>query len=176
MSEFERQLQAWRERVTGQRRGFEVGVIDRLWTQRYAVALDDLDPLYFDEVYARSQGYRGIIAPPNYVTTIRDEAAAGPTEAEMRPDGLPLASGPPVPGLAAMGGGQQIVFHEPVYCGERIVADKQVVRIDQQAGRSGPMVIVEEEIRYATSEGVPKVTLRNTILYRVLGQEGTHAT
>lgn len=176
MNGFERQLQAWRDQLMGQRRVFELGVIDRLWTQRYAVALDDLDPLYFDEAHARAQGYRGIIAPPNYVTTIRDEAEPGPAEGEMRPDGLPLVAGPPVRGLAAMGGGQQIAFHEPVYCGERIVAEKQVVRVDQQAGRSGPMVIVEEEIRYATSDGKPKVTLRNTVLYRVLAQEGSHAT
>lgn len=175
MNEFEQQLNSWRDQVMAQRRSFEVGVIDRLWTQRYAIALDDLDPLYFDEDYARAQGYRGIIAPPNYVTTIRDEAIAGPAESEMRPDGLPLTAGPPVRGLAAMGGGQKISFHAPVYCGERIVAEKQVVRVDQQSGRSGPMVIVEEEIRYATIDGEPKVTLLNTVLYRVLAQEANHA-
>jgi acyl dehydratase len=174
VSAFERQLEAWRVEVMGRKREFEVGVIDRLWSQRYAVALDDLDPLYFDGDYARSQGYRGIIAPPNYVTTMRDEASSGPTEAEMRPDGLPLSAGPPVAGLAAMGGGQEIAFHEPVYCGERIVAEKQVVRVVQQDGRSGPMVIVEEEIRYRSDAGEAKCTLRNTVLYRVLAQEAGH--
>lgn len=175
MSELMQQLATWRTQVMGQKRSFDVGVIDKLWSQRYAVALDDLNPLYFDEGYARAQGYRGIIAPPNYVTTIRDEALPGPVESEMRPDGLPLTAGPPLAGLAAMGGGQEIFFHAPVYCGERISGEKQIVRVDRRVGRSGEMVIVEEEILYLNHEGEEKVTLRNTVLYRILPQEPAHA-
>lgn len=166
-------LDAWRDKVLGKTRRFSVGLIDPLWACRYAVAIDDLNPLYFDAVFAQANGYRGAIAPPNYLTTMRDDASFGPSEAEMQVDGLPNKAGPEVPGLAAMGGGQEIEFHAPVYCGENIEGEKGIVRIDRQTGRSGEMVVVEEEIRYRNDAGEAKVTLRNTVLYRVLQQEAT---
>lgn len=175
MSELSQQLDAWRAQVIGVRRRFTVGRIDMLWSQRYAAAVDDLNPLYFDEVFARTQGLRGLIAPPNYLTTMRDEASWGPSEAEMQADGLPAKSGPPVPGLAAMGGGQEILFHAPVYCGEHITGEKQIVNVTEQAGRNGVLVVVEEEIRYINADGEAKLTLRNTVLYRVLKQESNDA-
>lgn len=170
-----KQLNRWRQQVLGKTRGFTVGMIDPLWAQRYAAAIDDMNPLYFDDKFARDHGYQGIIAPPNYLTTMRDDVTYGPTESDMLPDGLLAKNGPDMPGLAAMGGGQEITFHNPVYCGERILGEKGIARVDEQTGRSGPMVVVEEEIRYKNDKGELKVTLRNTVLYRVLQQEKTHA-
>lgn len=167
------QLQAWRESVLGQVKSFRVGHIDALWTQRYAIAIDDLDPLYFDHDYAQRHGYAAIVAPPNYLTTIRDEVSPGPLDSQLRADGLAVSSAPPIPGLAVMGGGQAIVFHEPVYCGDEIVAEKEIVKIAPQQGRSGPMVVVAEEIRYRTVAGQPKLTLTNTVLYRLLPEART---
>lgn len=171
MTNLDEQLAAWRDKVVGQRRAFTVGMIDPLWSQRYAAAIDDLNPLYFDRAYAVQHGYRDMLAPPNYLTTMRDDATYGPVESAMQEDGLPGKSGPDVPGLAAMGGGQEIEFHDPVYCGERIVGDKGVIRVEQQTTRSGQMVVVVEEIQYRNDANERKVTLRNTVLYRVLARE-----
>ena len=169
-------IAAWRDTAVGMDSDFMVGPVNALWAQRYAIAVDDLDPMYFDEGYARSHGLRGLVAPLNYLTTQRHESAAGPAESSMQSDGLPQGSGPPLAGLAVMGGGQDIVFHEHVYCGEIIVGKKRVVRVEERTGRSGAMVVVEEEIRYFNSQGEAKVTLLNTVLYRVLSLDGIVST
>ncbi|VWX61675.1 conserved hypothetical protein [Burkholderiales bacterium 8X] len=168
-SELPAAIAAWRDDVLGRRQEFRVGLVDALWTQRYAVAIDDLDPSYFDEAAARSRGLRGLVAPPNYIATQRAAALPGPAESLMRSDGLPQESGPPVKGLAAMGGGQEFEFKSPVYCGETIVGDKEIVQVEPRAGRSGAMVVVVEQIRYFNADdGEHKLTLLNTVLYRLL--------
>jgi len=157
----------WREAYLGKTRRFDVGLIDALWSQRYAVAVDDLDPLYFDDQYARTHGYAGLVVPPNYLATKRVAAMAGPTEGEMQGDGLPVPGPSNTPELAAMGGGQELVFHNPVYCGEFIRGEATVIRADERDGRAGPMLIVEEEINYRADTGELKLTLVQTTLYRV---------
>ena len=77
------ELQRWADTVIGRTEHFSIGVVDPLWSQRYAAAIDDMNPLYFDEVYARSHGYRGIIAPPNYLATLRGAQEFGPAESEL---------------------------------------------------------------------------------------------
>lgn len=145
---------------------FSLGRIEPLWTQRYAAAIDDLDPAYFDEEHARGLGYRGIIAPPNYIATLRGAPAFGPPESELLADGMAPDARPPLANLMGMGGGQTLALHEPVYCGETILAERRVVDVTEKAGRSGPLVIITEELRYRNSEGEPKLTLRNTLLCR----------
>ena len=42
-------------------------LITRREAQRYARAVGDLDPIYFDEAAARDAGYDGLVAPPTFV-------------------------------------------------------------------------------------------------------------
>ena len=53
--------------------------------QRYARAVGDLDPIYFDEDAAREAGYDGLVAPPTFVgrTVVK-----GSTLDDLRLDGL----------------------------------------------------------------------------------------
>jgi acyl dehydratase len=163
-------LEKWSEKVLGKVTSFTLGMIDPLWSQRYAAAIDDLDPLYFDDAYAREHGYKGIIAPPNYLATLRGDQGPGPFESELLEDGTHPDGRPEVPGLQIMGGGQELDFRAPVYCGERIFGEKRIASIEQQQGRQGQMVIVAEEIRYRNEEGEEKLVMRNRSLYRFVNQ------
>ncbi len=59
--------------------------IDRREAQRYAYAVGDENPVYFDEDAARAAGYRTITVPPTFVT----HALVPPKPAgDMRTDGL----------------------------------------------------------------------------------------
>lgn len=160
------ELQAWADRVIGQPETFSLGPISTLWAQRYAVAVDDLDPLYFDVGHARAQGHPGLMAPPNYIATLRGEPVAGPPEAELLTDGMAPAARPPLESLMGMGGGQKLTFHRPAYCGEVIGGRRTVTDVREKEGRSGPLVIIEDEILYSTHAGEPVLTLRNTLLCR----------
>ena len=52
--------------------------------QRYAQAVGDLNPLYFDEEAARAAGYRTLVAPPTFLDHVVVPAAAS----DLRVDGL----------------------------------------------------------------------------------------
>lgn len=158
------ELQRWADTVIGRTEQFSVGVIDPLWSQRYAAAIDDMNPLYFDEAYARAHGYRGIVAPPNYLATLRGGQGFGPAESELLGDGMAPSARPPLRNLIGMGGGQTLVFHAPAYCGERIIGERTIVRVSEKEGRKGPLVIIEDECRYLTEPGELVLTLRNTLL------------
>src|SRR5690606_18507502 len=125
-----------------------------------------LDPLYFDADHARSLGHPGIVAPPNYIATLRGSPVPGPADQELLVDGMAASARPPLPGLVGMGGGQSLTFHRPVYCGETIECERRVVAVNEKAGRSGPLVIIEDELAYSNAAGEPKLTVRNTLLCR----------
>ena len=98
-------LAAWSAKVLGKKKSFGLGVIDALWAQRYAVSVDDLDPLYFDEAYAREHGYEGHHRAAELPGDLKqDNQDAGPPKAELLADGTRPDGRPDIPGLQIMGG------------------------------------------------------------------------
>ncbi len=59
--------------------------IDRRESQRYAYAVGDLNPIYFDDESAKEAGYRTLTTPPLFIT----HALVTPKPAStLRADGL----------------------------------------------------------------------------------------
>lgn len=160
------ELKFWADKFTGQTTRFTLGPISTLWAQRYAAAVDDLNPLYFDEDYAKTQGHPGLVVPPNYLATLRGAQEFGPPEGELLEDGMAQSARPPLSNLMGMGGGQQLTLHQHAYCGEHINGQRTVTGVQEKEGRSGPLVIIEDEIIYFTEMGDLILTLRNTLLCR----------
>src|SRR5437868_6949177 len=99
-----------------------IGEVTLLDIQRYALTIGDDNPLYFDEEYARTTPYGGIIAPPNYLTAVIAWGVGVP-ESELTTDGLGRrgAGGlPPIKAQRVMAGGQELEFHRPVRPGDVI--------------------------------------------------------
>lgn len=161
-------LREWADRALDRPERFVIGAIDPLWTQRYAIAIDDLNPINFDADHARHLGYKGLVAPPNYIATLRGDQTPGPADGELLADGMAPSARPPLANLLGMGGGQRLHFHAPVYCGEFIVGERTLAGVSQKNGKSGPLVIIEEKLHYATREGEAKLTLYNTLLCKWL--------
>lgn len=161
-------INEWRLRLVGHITRFDLGIIDPLWSQRYAMAVDDLDPVYFDENAARKAGLKGIIAPPNYIATLRSAPVAGPAQNELLTDGTSPDGRPAIPGLQIMGGGQSIEFVEPVYCGEHIWGDKKIKSISTRDSKNGQLIIIEEEIIYRNESSITKLVLVSKSLYRIV--------
>lgn len=159
-------LQEWADRVIGVTTRFDLGVISTLWAQRYAASVDDLNPLYFDPDHARAAGHPGLIAPPNYLATLRGAQTFGPPEGDLLEDGMAPAARPPLPDLMGMGGGQELTFHRPAYCEEPVSGARTVTNVQEKQGRSGALVIIEDELVYSDADNDPILTLRNTLLCR----------
>ena len=118
------------------------GEVNRRDWQRWAAAVGDHNPLWFDPEYARAQGYRDIICPPLYL----QYAVLGVTTLDgLRPDG---SSGAASGGLAfpraprRMAGGESTSFFGPAYHRDEIEMVRTIESIVEKHGRSGRFVLV----------------------------------
>ncbi|AOS92429.1 MaoC family dehydratase N-terminal domain-containing protein [Mycobacterium intracellulare subsp. chimaera] len=118
------------------------GEVNRRDWQRWAAAVGEDNPLYFDPEYARANGFRDIICPPLYL----QYAVLGVSRLEsLRPDG---SSGAVSGSLAfprapkRMAGGESFTFHLPAYHRDEIDMVRIISSIVEKRGRSGRFVLV----------------------------------
>ncbi len=119
--------------------------------QRYARAVDDLNPTYFDEAAATAAGYRTLVAPPTYLDHVIVEGRA---VADLRTDGM--FRSPESRGLGmkrVMFGGQEWEFLAPAHVGDTVTATQRLAGIDEKVGASGPFVIVTWETTFTDQHG-----------------------
>lgn len=126
-------------------------VIDRREAQRYAYAVGDENPIYFDEEAAQAAGYRTLVAPPTYVT----HAVVQPRSAdELRTDGLYRSgAGVRLAVSRVMFGGEEWDFAEPVCVGDEITATSRLAALDQKEGSKGPFVRQVRETTFVNQFG-----------------------
>ena len=124
------------------------GDLHRLQWQRWAAAVGDDNPLWFDADLARANGYRDVICPPLYLQYV----ILGVTPlAGLRPDG---SSGAVSGGLAfpraprRMAGGESTKFHLPAYHRDEVEMVRTIESIVEKDGRSGRFVLVTWRTTY----------------------------
>lgn len=120
-------------------------------SQRYAQAVGDLNPVYFDEAAAQAAGYRTLVCPPTFV---EHALVVGRSLDELRVDGLFQADDGPDLGLKrVMFAGQEWDWLAPVHVGDTITAEQRLAGIEQKSGSKGPFVLVTWEWTYTDQEG-----------------------
>jgi hydroxyacyl-ACP dehydratase HTD2-like protein with hotdog domain len=127
--------------------------VSRLDVQRFAVATDDLNPLYLDEEKAKQSVYGGVIAPPLFYMAPLTEPKP---ESELRHDGLPYEGKfpiPPTPLPRLMDGGTDIEFFQPIRVGDVLTGRSKIVDLYQKEGRSGPLIFVVRETTFTNQQG-----------------------
>lgn len=145
-------------RVTGE-------VRRRDW-QRWAVAVGETNPLFFDAEVAREAGFREDCAPPLYL----QYAVLGVTRLEdLRADGSSgAASGnllfPDAP--KRMAGGESWEFHAPAYHGDEVTSERTVASIVQKEGRSGSFVLVNWRATYTNQDGALLAVANTSMIAR----------
>ena len=124
--------------------------IDKGVIKRFAEVLQDPNPLFWDEEYAKKSSYGGIIAPPtlifewNHHTAVPNETsiplnAKGDTDAE---------------GLGwAVRGANEIEIIEPLRPGTVLNSSSEVVEVTEKEGKSGKLVFVTSETKYTDQNG-----------------------
>ncbi len=144
-----------------------LGIVTAEHLQRFAIAVGDLNPLYFDDEAARRAGYPGIVAPPNYLSSIFGWGA-GPAEKDLREDGtMPTdVAFIPLPGARLMGGGQELEFVQPVRPGDEITLERRLVDVERREGRSGVLTLLKTEKRYMNQRSELLLICRETIIAR----------
>jgi len=115
----------------------------------FATALDAKNQLFYDEDYAKEQGYKSIIAPPTFPATFRL----------------------PKPGInvelaRTLHGGQEFIYERPIVAGDVLRCHAELVDIYEREGKNGKMNFFEVETRGNDVEGNLVFTAKTTIIYR----------
>ncbi|MCU1614606.1 MAG: hypothetical protein JWO98_2146 [Frankiales bacterium] len=126
------------------------GTVYRKEFQRWARAVNDHNPLYFDEAYAQAHGYRTLVMPPLFLRHVMHDSVRLD---ELRPDGTggPSALDVPLP-PKRMAGGEQTTFVEVIYDGDVLTADGVLKDLTEKEGRSGAFVLVVFETTYRNQD------------------------
>jgi acyl dehydratase len=141
-----------------------IGEITALMFQRYAVAAGDLNPIYFDDAAARAAGHPGVVAPPNFLTSVLGWEA-GPAEGELLEDGTERAIlVPEIEGLRLMGGGHELTFGQAVRPGDVVTARRKLVELYEREAKFGLLTFAISEIVYTNQRGEHLVTCRETVI------------
>ncbi len=101
--------------------------------RRFAQAIGDDNPLYYDEEYAKKSRYGGVIAPPTFATVFGFE-------------GERVLQGLDINFARLLHGEQEYEYFKPIMAGDTISFSTKIVGIDQKEGKSGIMDIVKTEM------------------------------
>ena len=121
--------------------------VERGAIRKFAEAIGDDNPLYIDEEAARKSRYGGLIAPPTFMRSM----SAGRSRATVQS---------PYP--AALDGGSEWEYFEPVRPGDRISVTMKVSEMFEREGRLGNMLFIIRETSYVNQFGKTVAIQRGT--------------
>jgi len=140
--------------------------------KRFADAVGETNPLYWDEEHAAKSRYGSIIAPPGFfgwpvklpmgATFVRPTDITDPPEAT---EGMRTA-------LAKAGyanvldGGIEYEFFMPVRAGDTLTAKSSIKDIREREGKTGKMAFVIIETVYYNKKNEQVAVARATAIYR----------
>ncbi len=119
---------------------------------RFAEAIGDPNPIYFDEEAARSAGHAGLVAPPTFPVML--------TNNERFRHSLDLGT------RSLLHSEQQIEYGRPIVVGDRITVRSRVADVQERAGASGPMDILVLEDEGRDPQGALVFRTRATLVLR----------
>jgi acyl dehydratase len=146
--------------------------------RRFAQAIMDDDPNYWDDDAAAASRFGGLVTPPLYplhafrrASGTPDPLAAATEDPDYDGAGQGLAGRlglPPLPlDLKRMlNGGNDVEIYALARPGDRIQAHSRYLDVYQKEGRSGPLVFVIIETTYETTTGTRLLVSRQTQVWR----------
>jgi len=159
------------KKFIGQQVGTSIFEVEKEPIRRFADAVDDPNPLYWDEEYAKKSRYGSIIAPPGFISSPWYGGRAvkwGKKEAAT--EGLGRAD--LIMALVQAGywrvldGGMEYEFFMPVKAGDTIKSVSVVKDIIEREGRTGKMAFMITETTYTNQKGEVVAKARGTSIHR----------
>ncbi len=125
--------------------------IERGAIRRFAEALGESNPVYYDPEAAKAQGYRDVLAPLAFPFSLRSSLTLRDV---AQPNRTVLSSD------------QQVESLQPICAGDRLLVSSRIADLTQRPGNTGPLefVVVEDEGR--NQEGQLVFRTRRTLIIR----------
>lgn len=142
----------WKKYIGKETRSYTGEKVSFRDIRRYALSIDDPNPIYFDEISAKKGKYGGITAPLNYVTWAVGVPGSEKSMKELGEDGLSAFVGvPEIPNVWELGwvrGGEELEFFKPVRVNDQVTVKGKIVEIKEKDGKSGKLIFVTSEFMY----------------------------
>jgi acyl dehydratase len=151
--------------------------VERSEVRRFAQAVMDDDPIFWNDAYVRKTRYGEIVGPPLFPLFAHRRPPGAPdplATAVTDPDfdgfagllttGLPSIHLPMLPRL--LNGGNEVEFYQLPKLGDRITACAKYLDIYEKTGRSGTMVFIVIETRYTNQQDELLMLSRVTLIRR----------
>jgi acyl dehydratase len=120
--------------------------------RRFAEAIGETAEIYFDEAFARSLGYLGIVAPPTFPTTFRPPAK--PAWISGLDEGRFLA------------GEQGFHYRRPIYAGDRLHCELRLTDVQDKRSSKGDMELIIQDLIVTSPSGDLVCVNRRVVIYR----------
>jgi len=120
--------------------------VEKTNCRMFARAVGHTDLIFYDEDYARSKGYRNIVAPPGFFGTPIFKPGAGRGEG-------PPGRGFSIPYKRVLNGGTDYEYFETICAGDTLTATSKIAGFTEREGSIGPMLITERETTYTNQDG-----------------------
>lgn len=143
------------------------GLVDEEYLRRFAQALMDPDPRYWDQAFVESTHYREIITPPimvSYMASRIPPDQGDPIDQAFEED--PMSDGigqvsrpgalPPVPThlVRVLNAGNEIEIYQYPSIGDKVYFQNRYADIQERAGRDGQtFLIITSETTYRNQTG-----------------------
>ena len=120
--------------------------------RRFAEAIGDFNPVYYDEEYARAAGYPTVVAPPTFPACFHSSADLR----ELLGVGI----------KSLLHAEQSFEYERPILAGDRIFVSTRVADITERTGPSGRMDVAVMEDEGRDEEGNLVFRARRTLVVR----------
>ncbi len=138
--------------------------VDKTAVRMFARSCQYTDPIFYDEEFAKSKGYRSIPAPPHYLgTPIFNPKTSDPTFGGPRTGGGFRAGNPKL--RRVLNGGTDIEYFDTLQAGDLLTATSKVADITERKGNLGTMVITITETTYKRDGQVVAISRGTGIAY-----------
>lgn len=121
--------------------------------RRFAQAVGDDNPLYYDEEYAKKSRFGGIAAPPSFPTVFGFEGGS-------------LLEGLDINFARLLHGEQEYEYFQPIMAGDTISFSSKISDVDVKEGKSGVMDIIKTEMTGHNQNGEKVFVGRSTVVIR----------
>ncbi len=114
--------------------------IERSAIGKYAAAIQDPNPIYFDAAFAKRTPHGAIIAPPTFLCALELDSA------ELD---IPI----PATHTEQLNGGVEYIYERPIRVHEVLIATRRLAAVSEADGRLGRMLFLNNEIAFHDSDG-----------------------
>ena len=125
--------------------------------RRYALAIDDPNPEYYDEEVAKNGKYGNLAAPPGYICWAVQDPKLDKRFEDLGEDGLSNFVGvPEFPDAWSLGwvrAGEEYEFFKPVFAGDQISVKLKLLDVYEKEGKSGHLIFTTSEATYTNQNG-----------------------